>query len=212
MAEFIRARSIEEKKQRMNEIMKATDHLFREHTYHEITLTTIADALNWSRGNLYKYVATKEEIFLELYLEKQDNYFSNITSAFADKEQLSNEEFTVLWTGILDKNHDYLKYYGILTTIIETHVTLERLVEFKKKVSSGFDLVLQIISKHCDISTDRATVLYETLLFHACGLNNSCNINPLVDQAMKMAGLPKLQNSFVRDFCDFMLMCLRNFG
>lgn len=34
--------------------------------YTEIAITTIADKLIWSRANLYKYVTTKEEIFLEL--------------------------------------------------------------------------------------------------------------------------------------------------
>ena len=39
---------------------------FAERPYHEITLTTIADELGWSRANLYKYVCTKEEVFLLL--------------------------------------------------------------------------------------------------------------------------------------------------
>lgn len=34
--------------------------------YTEIAITTIADKLIWSHANLYKYVTTKEEIFLEI--------------------------------------------------------------------------------------------------------------------------------------------------
>lgn len=212
MAEFIRARSIEQKMRRMKEIMEKTDQLFRDHTYHEITLTTIAEALSWSRGNLYKYVTTKEEVFLELYLEKQDNYFSDIKSAFSDKDDLTDEEFADLWTIILDKHHDYLRYYGILATIIETNVTVERLVEFKKTVLSDFDPIIQILSKHChSISSDNATDLYWTLLFHACGLNNSCHVNPLVKHAMTLAGVPEFQISFMENFRNFMLMCLRHY-
>lgn len=212
MAEFIRARSVEQKKRRMNEIMETTDHLFHDHTYHEITLTTIAEALGWSRGNLYKYVTTKEEIFLELYLEKQNNYFSDIESAFEDKDDLTDEEFADLWASILDNNHDYLRYYGILATIIETNVTVERLAEFKKTVLSGFDPIIKILSKHCHcISSDNAAALYWTLLFHACGLNNSCHVSPLIEEAMKLAGLPEFQNNFMQDFRKFMLMCLSHY-
>lgn len=212
MTKFIRARSNEQKQQRLNEIMKTTDQLFHDNTYHEITLTTIAQSLGWSRGNLYKYVTTKEEIFLELYLEKQKNYFSDIESTFTNKDNLTDEEFTDLWTYVLDKNLDYLKYYGILATIIETNVTAERLVEFKKIVLSGFDPIIQILSKHChNISTDDSTALYWTLIFHACGLNNSCHVSPLVKEAMKLAGLPELQNNFTQEFRKFMLMCLNHY-
>ena len=66
-----RAVSPKQKEQRYLEIMDVTDELFKNHTYHEITLTKIAEELGWSRGNLYKYVDTKEEIFLSLYLRKQ---------------------------------------------------------------------------------------------------------------------------------------------
>ena len=64
--DFIRARSSEQKSQRMADIKRATAQLYRDFPYHEITLTTIAERLGWSRASLYKYVTTKEEIFLEL--------------------------------------------------------------------------------------------------------------------------------------------------
>lgn len=212
MQEFIRARSEQQKQLRMNEIMTATDALFSAHTYHEITLTTIAEALSWSRGNLYKYVTTKEEIFLELYLAKQSDYFRDIHAAFANSANLTDEKFAELWTAALDHNHDYLRYYGILVTIIETNVTIERLAEFKKNVMIGFDSVLAILENHCKISHDKAADLFWTFLFHANGLNNSCNVNPLIKEAMKIAGLPEPKLDFARKFQDFMLMCLKGYN
>ena len=66
MAEFIRARSSAQKEQRMQEIKRAANDLFHERRYHEITLKAIAEKLGWSHAALYKYVTTKEDIFLEL--------------------------------------------------------------------------------------------------------------------------------------------------
>ncbi|MFX3618960.1 MAG: TetR family transcriptional regulator [Sporolactobacillus sp.] len=211
MVEFIRARSTEQKLLRMNEIMETTDKLFTEHTYHEITLTTIAEALNWSRGNLYKYVTTKEEIFLELYLKKQHDYFHDVNANFADKSDLTEEAFADLWSKILDNNRDFLRYGSILATIIETNVTVERLADFKKNASAGLNEIISILEKHGRISYDKANSLFGALIFHACGLNNSCNINPLVKEAMKMAGLPELKIDFVFEFKQFMLMCLKGY-
>ncbi len=210
MSEFIRARSIEQKQLRMNEIMEITDYLFSEHTYHEITLTTIAESLNWSRGNLYKYVTTKEEIFLELYLQKQRKYFNDVKEAFFDKMNLTEEAFADLWTKTLDSDSDFLKYYSILATIIETNVSIERLVEFKKNVTIGVDEIINILQIYCAISYDKATNLLLTLLFHACGLYNSCNVNPFVRDAIKIAGIPEFRYDFTQNFCEFMLMCLKS--
>ena len=81
MAEFIRARSPEQKEQRLDEIKGAVRRQFAERPYHEITLTTIAEELGWSRANLYKYVTTKEEIFLLLTADECDAYFEAGTRA-----------------------------------------------------------------------------------------------------------------------------------
>lgn len=212
MTQFVRARSSEQKLQRMNEIMDITDQLFSEYTYHEITLTTIAAALGWSRGNLYKYVTTKEEIFLELYLRKQTDYFAAITATFSNKETLTDEQFSTLWAEILGSHQDYLNYYGILATIIETNVTVERLAEFKKNVMNDIDDVLTILEHHCKCSSEEAAQLFWTLLFHATGLNNSCSMNPIIIEAMKMADLPIRTPNFVKEFQQFMAMCLKNYS
>ncbi len=211
MAEFTRARSAEQKLSRMNEIMQATDRLFKEHTYHEITLTTIAEALGWSRGNLYKYVTTKEEIFLELYLKKQQDCFNEIKSNLIDKPTLTDEEFADIWAKVLDNNHDFLSYSSILATIIETNVSVERLAEFKKVVSSDCNEMITILEEYANLTPEKANQLFATLLFHANGLNNSCNINPLIKEAMLMAGLPELKIDFPQAFKEFMVMCLKGF-
>ena len=67
MTDFVRARSEEQKQARMAEIKAAADSLFNSVTYQEITLSTIAGKLSWTRANLYKYVTTKEEIYLEIF-------------------------------------------------------------------------------------------------------------------------------------------------
>ncbi len=209
MAEYIRARSSEQKKERMNEIMEVTDHLFTEKTYHDITLTTIATSLGWSRGNLYKYVTTKEEIFLELYLEKQKSYFEDLKAAFAGNNHLSKEEFAHTWAHILDLHHDYLKYYGILATIIETNVALERLVEFKRSVMNGVNDTIHIIEHQCGLSLETSSELFWAFLYHATGLNNGCTNNPKILEAMRIAGIPPRNVTFTDSIYGFILMCLK---
>ena len=53
VGDFERARTSEQKEARMAEIKKAASDLFDEVPYSEITLTTIAKRLSWTRANLY---------------------------------------------------------------------------------------------------------------------------------------------------------------
>ena len=84
MTDFVRARSEEQKQARMAEIKAAADELFCSVPYQEITLSTIAGRLSWTRANLYKYVTTKEEIYLEICSDKMQSYFDDLFAAFPD--------------------------------------------------------------------------------------------------------------------------------
>lgn len=213
MDEFTRARSPEQKKQRMKEIMDAADLLFRGHSYHEITLTTIAETLGWSRGNLYKYVTTKEEIFLELYAAKHIAYIEAMEAAFADKGKLPDELFAKLWTDVLDKNQEYLKYHGILSTIIETNVSVERLADFKKKIVTDLGRLHRILAlQRPDLTPKQIGSLYLTLLYHGSGLYGHVHCGPLLRQALELAGLPAIKDEFAPMYREFLMMCLGWYG
>ena len=131
MAEFIRARSDAQKAQRMDEIKQAADELFHERNYHEITLKGIAERLNWSHAALYKYVKTKEDIYLEVCADKRTEYFESLLTAYPEGCAYSREVLAEVWVEQLCSHRDYLAYSDLLFTIIETNVTVERLARFK---------------------------------------------------------------------------------
>lgn len=134
MADYIRARSYDQKEERLNQIKKATEELFENFPYTEITLSTIAEKLGWSRANLYKYVTTKEEIILEIAADKMTAYFNSLLSAFPQKNNFSLEVIAEVWAGLVNAHQDYMRYVSYLNPIIETNVTVERLASFKKNI------------------------------------------------------------------------------
>lgn len=101
--DFIRARSSEQKNQRMADIKQATAQLYREFPYHEITLTTIAERLGWSRASLYKYVTTKEEIFLELSADARNAYFGDLLTAFSPAVEFNAPQLAATWAQIAEQ-------------------------------------------------------------------------------------------------------------
>ena len=131
MTDFVRARSEEQKQARMAEIKAAADELFCSVPYQEITLSTIAGKLSWTRANLYKYVTTKEEIYLEICSDKMQSYFDDLFAAFPDEKPFTPDQWAAAWADVLNAHRDYLRYSDILCTIIEVHVTACRLASFK---------------------------------------------------------------------------------
>ena len=209
MQEFMRARNPEQKKLRLEEIMAATDKLFHEHSYHDVTLTTIAQELHWSRGNLYKYVTTKEEICLELYAQKQLAFAEELDGALAGKT-LPDAEFAAVWADVLGRHQDYLRYHGILSTIIETNVTLQNLTAFKKRSYADRESIFALLRSQCPGLPEKLVrQLFFTLLYHGCGLYTHTHCTELTAQALKAAGMPVPNDTFEPMFADFMVMCLQ---
>lgn len=210
MSDFVRARSEEQKEQRLAEIKAATDRLFSERPYHMITLTTVAEELGCSRAQVYKYVSTKEEIFLELCADKRSEYYDALLAACPAGCGYSDEVLAEVWSGILNAHQDFLRYCSILMTIIETNVSVERLARFKKSYYDDLDRVLAMLSSNLGIDGERADRLYYQVYFQAVGMGSFCYDNPLVTRALDMAGIDRPKPEFRSYMRDFILMCIRD--
>lgn len=211
MPDFIRARSSAQKEQRMAEIKQAADELFNEKSYHEITLKGISERLGWSHAALYKYVSTKEDIFLELCADARGEYVSSLLAAYPNGCAYSHEVLAQVWTEQLNSHRDYLAYSDLLFTIIETNVSAERLAEFKRGYYEETDLLSKRFLENLGIEPDRAGQLFNSVLFHAVSINGWCTENPLVAEAMEIAGLEQRVPDFKEEMRDFIEMCLAHY-
>lgn len=196
---FIRARSPEQKAKRRQEIKDVAAALFTEVSYHEITLTTIADRLQWSRANLYKYVATKEEIFLELYLDRYTDYMADLREAFytsngSFRKQYLNPETAAQRVARISQAHSLvLRLYGLLPTIIESNVRFETLVDFKRRFAEIDSTLERIFATLCPGTDARnQNAMLHTFLIQAAGLLSLAECGELAREAMAQAGTPYL--------------------
>ena len=204
----VRARSEKQKEQCLTEIKTAADTLFMTEDYQEITLTTIANKLGWSRCKLYNYVTTKEDIFLEIIMDKRDAYMTTLMSAYPLGCTYSYEVLAEVWANILNCHRDYLKYCAILTTIIETNVSIERLASFKKSYYDLAEQLNSILAENLHISTTKAEQLFLAVYHHAVGINGGCLNHPLIKEAMTLIGKEMHDIPFCETMKDFILMCL----
>lgn len=206
-----RARSPEKKQERFNQIMEVTNDLFLKHSYHDITLTTIAKALNWSRGNLYKYVNTKEEICLEIYLSKQEEFINSLKESFESKK-IDQVYFANKLSQCFDQHRLYLRYHNILATIIETNVSVEKLADFKIKSYKQREYFFELLQIQCpQLSPKQVKMLFLTLMYHACGLDSHTHGTKLLEDAMALANLEIYYDNYCQLMSTFIIMCLNNF-
>ena len=209
MPEYIRARSPEHKQERMDAIMAAADGLFAEHPYHQITMGAIAEKLGWSRSNLYKYAATQEEVFLELHAAKNRAWLEELAAELAGAP-IPAGEFARTWAGVTDRHASFLRYQGILVSIIESNVTIERLTAFKRGFAEMVVPVRDVLARQCGIDADAALELYLRLLYQAPGLWDHFHFSETTKEAMRAAGLPETKGSFVDAYGGFVLMCIED--
>lgn len=208
MADFIRARSIEQKAERFEEIKNVAQEQFRRHPYHEITLTTIAKDLGWSRANLYKYVTTKEEIFLSLALEQCQSYLEALCTALPPDREFSPEAVAQIWTKIADDHRDYFRYGDILGSIVETNVSIEKLADFKRAYFKGAKKLSYQLASILHSDPHRMEHIIATIFYHGAGLSGWCSSGPIIEQALELAQIEHHKTDFSKEMEDFILMCI----
>lgn len=208
MADYIRARSEEQKAERLAQVKAALERQFAMCPYHEITLTTLAEELGWSRTNLYKYVSTKEEVFLAVVGDKRDAYMHALMAALPCGCGFDNDTIANVWAGIAAAHHEFFRYGDLLFSVIETNVGANKLREFKR----GYYEILEPFSAQfasvLGIAPERVEAFTNTVYFHGVGLAGSCLNNPLVQQVVAELGITPAPVNFQAEMCDFVAMTL----
>lgn len=212
MSDFIRARSPEHKEERKQAIMAAADKLFLAYPYHDITLSSIAQEVGLSRANLYKYAQTKEEIYLWLHAQCNEAYFDDLLYSLQG-DKLTNRQFAKKWAQVTARHDAFLRYQDVLIPVLETNVSLDALVEFKRNFSRICAPIDSLLAKQCGFEDAQcAHDLFRCLLYQASGLRNLHACSALTKEAMAIAGLPAAERTFEQAYEDFVLMCLESYS
>ena len=206
--QFIRAKSQKNKNIRIQQIMNVTDRLFHEKTYHEITLSIIAKEVNLARGGLYKYVTSKEEIFLMIYLQKEKAMLDDIVCQLVNKG-ITPDFLSKVMSQTIYKHLDFIKYHQILNAIIETNVTIEKLAEFKRKTFEQTTDLFDILEKALNQNRQSIFDFYLTILYHCVYLYDRVAYQQNYVEAMKIAKLEIENIDFVEHLSRFIVTILK---
>lgn len=201
---FQRARSNEQKNIRKNEIIQATVNLFENKRYEDITLAGISNELSFTRANLYKYVSTKEEIFLWIMEYEMSLWTDEVKEKFSTTANLNLSELAALWATILYRHKRMLRVYSILSSVIEQNVTVERLSEFKIISYGLIGEIVEVLRIHLPkLSDNQMNSFIDMQLMFLMGLYSMTERTSKVEDAVKLSKIPFHTTDFVKTMSKF---------
>lgn len=208
---YQRARTREQKNQRLDGILDATRSILDEGSYHDVTLSAIAERVGCSRANLSHYVGSKEEILLLLYIRSLREILEAMKEI--DPGSLDASSITGLEAAsdalavVLASHRDFGRLGALLTSIIEANVRLECLVECKREIigmmADGSSLLVE--RGLFDELADSTRFLMD-LSDYVAGLYPATHPLPIQRAACKETGYPIL--SYEKSLRDFLTVQL----
>lgn len=201
---FDRVRNDEQRKIRVEQIKNAAIKLLDTEQFHKIELAKIANETTFTRGNLYKYISSKEEIYLLVALDEFTEWLDDIRETFVTEMTGDIQGFSQQWAQVLYRHPRFLKLISILFTMIERNVSLEKLVDFKKqflKIMSEANDVLKIVFPSWDDKT--IDKFFQLQSYYVIGLFPYTSPAPIQKQAMEKVGIPYESFDFVNDVSEF---------
>ena len=175
----------EQSNNRKQEIIQTVNKMFDEMDYQDISMKTISEHISISRPALYCYYNSKEEIMLDILKADYLKFISDITNVISNGNDLTKDI-----TNIYLSNIRLLKIVSTYLTDIETHVSIDCLVEFKKPfVESLKNLEEAFTNKYPSVSKDVIKTLINSLLMLTHGLYPMIYPTNNQVEAMKKVGM-----------------------
>ena len=122
-----RARSEAQKQDRKSVILDAARAMLADSDASALTMNGLAKRAGVAKGTLYLYVKTKEEVFALLLADDVVSYVEHVSPALDTADGLSAATQAFVATHPL-----FLPFVARITSIIETNLSLDALVDFKR--------------------------------------------------------------------------------
>ncbi|GBF37115.1 TetR family transcriptional regulator [Leptospira johnsonii] len=138
-----RARRPEEKEIRKQSIVAALRGLLAKQKHPLPSTQEIAEAAGVTKGVIYFYFKTREEIFLTLHLQETESFFKELAELLQGPEySLSKLKEKIILQ--FSQNEIFMFVGLIIPGILESNVDQKFLYEFKKNTSDGMDELARV--------------------------------------------------------------------
>lgn len=189
MRNYQRARSDEEKNQRLSSILSAAESMFAENVYEACNLNVIAANVGITKTALYRYFRCKELIFLEIYKHQLAEIVPSLQVCLQKQDAAG-------LSALLSSRPLFCRLSAILTTVLERPLTVAEARSFKLTVLQLLEpCVVTLVSEH-GYTPDEAVQWLMQLLVTLVGCWHVCHTSPMMNEALAIPELACFQLNF----------------
>ena len=122
----------EESDSRRNEVIDACEALYREESYHDITMSQIAEGVSFGRANIYNYFQCKDEVLLALLQREHELWAADLEGLAGRAGALGDTLLAEELAATVQAREQMLKLMAMNIYDMEQNSRLQSLVEFKR--------------------------------------------------------------------------------
>lgn len=148
MAVQKRAINPADKLKRKEKILKTAWQLYKKKDGRLPTVSVIAQASGLSKGSVYLYFKTKNEIFLYLYMHQLRQWHEAVVAQLKNRPNpISIQEYAEITTDYVIKNPLLLKMGSIVTGVLEQNMEEQVILDVKTQIAGILDDRSQLTCK-----------------------------------------------------------------
>ncbi|MFK4784408.1 TetR family transcriptional regulator [Fusobacterium sp. MFO224] len=209
--DFERVKNEEQRMIRVQQIKDAAVKIFDKSNYLDITLAEIAKETKFTRGNLYKYVSSKEEIYLLVLVDEFKELLKDLREKVDRKFSKEVDKFSNILAETINSYERFLKLYSILYTVLEKNASEEKLIEFKENFSGCMDELFSIIKiAFPELNITQIRKFMEILGCFIIGFYPLANPSPVQKEAFTKSSTGYYPSNFLKTLKEQIIFNLKN--
>lgn len=129
-----RARAAQDKEKRRQNFLEAAAGLFEAGDYASVTMSQIAAQAGLSKGTVYLYFKSKEELFLQLLVDELDDWFGQLAQGLPLLQGQPIPVFSKGFVATLRARPQLTRLLSLMHLVLETHLDAESAYAFKLRL------------------------------------------------------------------------------
>ncbi|MNR82181.1 Fatty acid metabolism regulator protein [compost metagenome] len=210
MSAWQRARGADQKRERREAILAAAWEIFQQLPFQTITMAQVAQRLGLSKGTLYLYFKTKEELFLAVQLEQLETWIYGLEADLAAWNGTGDT------AGVLRVICDsvsgrlpIIRFMALLEGILEHNVAVESAMEFRRRMALRLSAIgsrLEVCLPYLRPGEGARFALHTQALM--VGMLQHANPSPAVKRMLQTPGLEALNIDYLTEVTEVMELLL----
>jgi len=193
-----RAISEKDKQKKKEKILKTAWNLFKKADGKLPTVAVIAQKSGLSKGTVYLYFRTKEEIFLQLYLNKLQEWHESVADNIEKcSGKISEVEFAEIITDYVIKNPLLLKLGSLVRGVLEEKTKDEVIVETRMQIAHLLECCGQLTCQNFPgVTLDQAVKIHLRIYALIFGLWQITSNPERIRRLLKKAEIDAFEPTF----------------